>query len=98
MDDGVHFELSLMYHKIILEDIIRLAYCINQYSNENSDFLIPTIEKMTSAVVSLEKNMGKTPHFNDAADGIAKETCQLCSAANKLFEINNRIQCPQSKI
>ena len=87
LEDGLHFELSLMYHKIILEGIIRLSYIMSQISKERVVFFIPIIQKMINALVSLEKGMGKTPHFNDSADGVSKETYQLINAANRLFNI-----------
>ena len=87
LEDGMHFELSLMYHKIVLEDIIRIAFCLQQRKPEDVKSLIPTIQKMADILASLEKDMGKIPLFNDAGDGVAKETYQLLNATKHLFGI-----------
>lgn len=90
LEDGMHFELSLMYHKIVLEDIIRIAFCLQQRKPEDVKSLIPTIQKMVDILASLEKGMGKMPLFNDAGDGVAKETDQLLKAARQLVGIEPR--------
>ena len=78
LSDGIHFERSIMYHKIILEDIIRIAICLKRNGQKSMyEVLLPVIQKMMDALVSLENEMGKTPFFNDAADGVAKETESL---------------------
>lgn len=87
LPDGVHFELSAMYHKIILEDILRIAWWLKQDVNPLFDKLAPTVQKMVNAAASLEKGMGKTPYFNDAGDGVAKESAALIRAAWELFGI-----------
>lgn len=87
LPDGVHFELSAMYHKIILEDILRAAWCLKQKGNPQLNKLMPVIQKMVNAVASLEKGMGKTPFFNDAADGVAKDSASLIQTAWELFGI-----------
>lgn len=85
--DGVHFELSLMYHKIILEDIIRVAYILKQIGNSEYELLLPVIQKMTDAMYSLEYGMDKTPLFNDSGNNVAKSSEQLCRAVKELFQI-----------
>ena len=87
LPDGVHFELSIMYHKIILEDILRTASWLRQAGKPQYRELMPVIEKMVSAMASLEKGMGKTPLFNDSGDGVAKECSALLLAANELFGV-----------
>ncbi len=87
LDDGLHYELSLMYHKIILEDIIRIIVCIQQRKPNDIIFLTQIVQKMVGVLVSLEQGMGKIPLFNDAGDGVAKETHQLLNASKKLFNI-----------
>ena len=87
LEDGLHFELSLMYHKIILEDLLRVAVCLRERKPQEVELLIPTIQKMVDALASLEIGMGKTPLFNDAGDGVAKDTGQLVDASKRLFGI-----------
>nr|WP_319520924.1 alginate lyase family protein [uncultured Sphaerochaeta sp.] len=86
--DGVHYELSLMYHKIVLEGLIRVAYALKQLDKHEYHELRPFIQKMVSAVSSLEEGMGKTPSFNDSADDVAKNSIQLVEAITRLFDIN----------
>jgi uncharacterized heparinase superfamily protein len=87
LEDGLHYELSIMYHKIILEGLLRVAVCLRERKPDEFSFLIPTIQKMVDALASLEKGMGKTPLFNDAGDGVAKDTQQLVNTSNRLFGI-----------
>lgn len=83
--DGVHYELSLMYHKLILEDLLRIGMLTKRPDFPNSGWLLPFIKKMTDTCYSLEKGMGRTPLFNDAGDNVAKTCDQLCLAAEKQF-------------
>jgi hypothetical protein len=85
--DGVHYELSLMYHKIVLEGLIRVAYALKQLGKHEFHDLKPFIQKMVSATTSLEEGMGKTPSFNDAADDVSKNSTQLVKAITRLFDI-----------
>lgn len=85
--DGVHFERSLMYHKIILEDLIRIALLLEKRKSSFLPEVLSAIQKMNTAMYSLEKGMGKTPHFNDAADNISKGMKQLCSAVKTKWKM-----------
>lgn len=87
LEDGLHFELSIMYHKIILEDIIRIAVSLRQREPKDMASILLTIQKMVDTLASLEKGMGKIPLFNDAGDGVAKESYQLLKATKRLFSI-----------
>lgn len=85
--DGVHYELSLMYHKLIMEDLMRIGMLAKQPDFPECNWLITLMQKMTDACYSLEKGMGRTPLFNDAGDNVAKTCEQLCLAADKQFDI-----------
>ena len=87
LKDGVHYELSLMYHKLILEDVMRIAILAKQPDFPDCNWLIPLMQKMTDACYSLEKGIGRTPLFNDAGDNVAKTSEQLCLAADNQFGI-----------
>ncbi|WP_428591540.1 heparinase II/III domain-containing protein [Sphaerochaeta sp.] len=87
LTDGVHFELSPMYHKNILEDNIRVAYWLQQAEKSQYKELLPVIQRMVDALASIEKGMGRTPLFNDSGDGVAKDGGALLLAANELFNI-----------
>ena len=87
LKDGVHYELSLMYHKLILEDLMRIGMLAKQPDFPECEWIMPLIQKMTDACYSLEKGMGRTPLFNDAGDNVAKTCEQLCLAADNHFGI-----------
>ena len=85
--DGVHYELSLMYHKLILEDVMRIGMLVKQPGFPECKWITSLIQKMTDACYFLEKGIGRTPLFNDAGDNVAKTCEQLCLAADNKFGI-----------
>lgn len=87
LKDGVHYELSLMYHKLILEDVMRIAMLAKQPDFPKCDWMTSLMQKMVDAMYSLEKGIGRTPLFNDSGDNVAKSCEQLCLAAEKHFGI-----------
>lgn len=87
LTDGVHFELSLMYHKIIIEDLIRLVFFLRTYSCKEVDDLLYFINIMISALYSLEFGLGRTPLFNDAADNVSKPSKELLMVVEKELSI-----------
>lgn len=87
LPDGVHYERSLMYHKIILEDVLRVAKAIKDTDKSWCAELQEVMEKMAAAAWSLEKGMGHTPLFNDAGDNVARPLECLLNALKKEFEI-----------
>lgn len=82
LDDGAHFELSPMYHQIILD---RLLDCINLLQNnrcfanqqELLDKMIEKAGKMFYWLNAITFSNGDIPLFNDAAPNIAPTTRQL---------------------
>lgn len=85
LPDGVHFERSLMYHKLVLEGALRVWLAAEQVGYSLPKSFLPKVQAMLNAMASLEKGMGKTPFFNDAADGVAKTCDQLVVACKRLF-------------
>lgn len=92
LEDGVHYELSLMYHKLILEDLMRIGMLGKQPDFPDCNWITPLIQKMTDACYSLEKGMGRTPLFNDAGDNVAKTCEQLCLAAEEKFGVKAELK------
>ena len=84
LPDGVHFERSLMYHKLVLEGMLRVWLTAKQAGYSLPKSFLPKTQAMLNAMASLEKGMGKTPFFNDAADGVAKNCDQLVVACKRL--------------
>ena len=87
LPDGVHYERSLMYHKIILEDIMRTAKAVCVKDDGLYQYLCVVMQKMTDAVWSLEQGMGRTLLFNDAGDNVARPFACLLDALKTEFSI-----------
>lgn len=93
LPDGVHYERSLMYHKIILEDLMRVERMLqslngrSQDSEKNSHLsgLKRVMQRMADAAYSLEERMGHTPLFNDAGDNVAKPLVSILEALEEEF-------------
>ena len=87
LNDGAHFELSPMYHRIIL---YRVLDCINLLRNKRteSDSLQELLSKKASLMLSWLGKMtfrnGEVPALNDSANGIALTTEQLIIYARQL--------------
>lgn len=87
-EDGLHYELSLMYHKIILEDLIRVAIVLDQAGKKEYKDVIYYIKKMSTALFSLEYGINRTPLFNDAGDNVAKTKKELLDTCRRHFNIS----------
>lgn len=84
LPDGMHFELSPMYHNIMLEAVMKVHYWQRQ------DHVTDTIAKMLDVTYSLEKNTGRLPFFNDCSQHTAKSTKSLIHTAERYFGIKPR--------
>ena len=84
LPDGMHYELSAMYHKLILEDLLRVYVALGQTSIDRN-WVVPIIQKMTDCALSLECVMHRTPLFNDAGDNVAKKSKPLSQAVARLI-------------
>lgn len=87
LPDGVHYERSLMYHKLILEDLMRTAKAVKPADRLLYQELLGTIQKMADAMYSLEEGLGRTPLFNDAGDNVARSMTSLLAALREEFLI-----------
>jgi len=87
LDDGGHFELSPMYHQIML---FRVLDCINLVQNnswetqELLEFLKNKAELMLGWLENMTFKNGNIPLFNDSAYGIAPSSKELFDYANSL--------------
>lgn len=89
LPDGMHFELSPMYHKIILEDLMRVAFVLDAYNCVDSRLRKDLrLKDMCDCLYSLERNTSRTPLFNDCGDNVAKSWSALLLAAEKYFDIS----------
>ena len=80
LPDGGHYERSVMYHAIILEDVLDVI----KFCGEDAAWLRPVANKMLRFLVNMTGPDGKIAMFNDAADGIAKPTDWLVDYAKQL--------------
>lgn len=89
LKDGAHFELSPMYHKIILH---RLLDAYNLIVNNKDvyddkvfeDFILSTSEKMLGWLEAVTFINGSTPRVNDSTEGITPESKELFEYAKRL--------------
>lgn len=88
LPDGMHFELSPMYHKIVLEDLLRVACCLVAWGKDGGDIADRLrLQRMCDALWSLERNVDRTPLFNDSGDNVAKSRDAILHCAQKLLGI-----------
>ena len=91
LPDGAHFELTPMYHQIILD---RLLDSVNLLQNNGSDPVLPLLVHKASAMLGWLRQItfrdGSIPLLNDAAEGIAPTTAELFMYA-KWLDLAERI-------
>lgn len=84
LKDGAHFELSPMYHNIILYRVLELTDWYSTYNCQNQKFLSfcrDIASRMYTWSKKIQFNNGDIPLFNDAAKGIAFDTHILANYA-----------------
>ncbi|RYE49436.1 MAG: alginate lyase family protein [Hyphomicrobiales bacterium] len=86
LGDGGHFELSPMYHAIILEDLLDLANIARAYGRTEALFaaLPEIIGRMRAWLAAMTHRDGEIALFNDAAFGIAAPLSELEAYAQRL--------------
>lgn len=82
--DGMHFELSPMYHKVVLEGLLRVLSALGTVGVRRQK-LEDTARKMCDAMFSMERDTCRTPLFNDSGDNVAKSCGALLSCAKRLL-------------
>ncbi len=103
LPDGAHFELSPMYHQLML---YRLLDCLNLIKNNRTgDFshrntleesAIKVVSKMLGWLKEITFKNGSIPMLNDSAFGIAPSSQQLFDYANQLGITSQNIQLNDS--
>ena len=88
LKDGGHFELSPMYHQIILTRLLDSIQLIKLNRAWKKDYLISFLEQKASLMISWLHNItyknGNIPMVNDATYNIAPSSTQLFSYAKEL--------------
>ncbi len=87
LDDGAHFELSPMYHKLMLFRLLDSINLIQNNSWKNKE-LLKYLEKKVSIMLgwlkSITYNNGDIPLLNDSSNKIAPTSKELFEYASKL--------------
>lgn len=84
LPDGMHFERSPMYHKIIFEDVLRVAFALRETGHADSA-IESYIQPMLDVAYSLEHGLERLPLLNDGGSNVAKSLESLCAAASHHF-------------
>lgn len=82
--DGMHFERSPMYHKIVLEGVLRCAVALREAGQPDTQ-LEEILQAMLNVVYSMEAGLSRIPLFNDSGDNVAKSLDGLLAAAKRYF-------------
>jgi len=85
--DGMHFERSFMYHKIVLEDVLRICYAVRMNSTKSEFFheISKYIRKMGRTVYVYENGLSRTLLFNDAANNVSKNSAAYIAVLDDLI-------------
>tara|TARA_B100000925_G_C22005346_1_gene473384 strand:+ start:87 stop:1721 length:1635 start_codon:yes stop_codon:yes gene_type:complete len=88
LEDGANFELSPMYHSIMLVDMLDIFNLNKAYPNILSKELVTSLEKYIPKMLMFMEAMahpdGGVSFFNDSANGIAPKNSTIKSYAEKL--------------
>ena len=82
--DGAHFELSPMYHALILEDFLDLTNVLRAYAQPEPLAWSKTIGSMRHWLAAMTHPDGGIAFFNDAAFGVAPSYEELEDYADRL--------------
>jgi uncharacterized heparinase superfamily protein len=94
LEDGANFELSPMYHSLILVDMLDMFNLSRAYPAEVSRKLVSLLEyfipKMLAFMEAMTHPDGGVSFFNDSTDGIAPSKAKIESYGEMLgFKINH---------
>lgn len=93
LEDGANFELSPMYHSLMLVDMLDMFNLSKAYPAQVPSRLVSLlrdyIPKMLAFMEAMSHPDGGVSFFNDSAEGVAPKKLKIESYAKKLgFEIN----------
>ncbi len=92
LPDGMHFELSPMYHKVILECLMRIACTLQAGEWARDVATLCRLQDMCDCLYSLEHDADRTPLFNDSGDNVAKSRDALLACAREQFGLAPRLK------
>jgi uncharacterized heparinase superfamily protein len=82
--DGGHFELSTMYHAVVLEDLLDLINLLRACGRQPPAEWYDTVARMRRWLLLMSHPDGEIAFFNDAAFGIAATPAELEAYAERL--------------
>ena len=89
--DGMHFELSPMYHKIVFEGIIRVAIAVKSVGRPNKT-IESFLQPMLDVAFSFEEGIERIPLFNDSGNNISKSLDSFVTASWKYFNLKQNFK------
>jgi len=93
LSDGMHYERSFMYHKIIMEDVLRVLVLLQQIKRyeQQEAYLQQVLSRMLSCTISFEDKLQRVPLFNDAGNNVTKPVEALENTVRKCLTEKNKI-------
>lgn len=91
LSDGMHFELSPMYHKIIFEGMLRVALALRSAGKKDEE-IESYLQPMLDVAYSFEDGLDRLPLFNDGGNNVAKSLNALVSAAKCHYNLTPRFR------
>jgi len=102
LDDGANFELSPMYHCLMLIDMLDMLNLTRAYPTKVSHHLVSLLEtyipKMLQFIETMVHPDGGVSFFNDSADGIAPSKDKIYQYSKMLGFKINRIDSTKAQI
>lgn len=89
LEDGGHFELSAMYHCILLEGLLDLVNLWQRGGRAVPEGFRGRVERALGWMSEIMDSRGRVPLFNDAAEGIAPLTGELLGYGERLGVAGN---------
>lgn len=94
LEDGANFELTPMYHSLMLVDMLDILNLCRAYPEKVSLKLASLLEEFIPKMLTFMDTMshpdGGVSFFNDSVDGIAPKKSKIENYAKKLgFEVNS---------
>ena len=84
LPDGMHFELSPMYHKLMLEAVMRVAIALRAVQKKGLE-VEGYIQPMLDVAYTFENGLERIPLFNDGGNNVAKSLSSLMETARLHF-------------
>lgn len=90
-DDGMHYERSPMYQKILLEDLIRVEIVLEYIGKKNLK-IREYIKRMLDVSYSFEYGINRIPLFNDCGSNVSKSLNALVETCKQELQIEPSIK------